>query len=87
MFAEAQFDRNFRERFAEIALKRRRDLVRGFIISAVHKKLLRADVNPDVVADAILSPLLMKFLATVELPDRAYADKVLDLALRGAART
>jgi len=85
LFAEAQFDRNFRERFAEIALRRRRDLVRSFIISAIHKKLLRADANADVLADAILSPLLMKFLATVELPDRAYADKVLDLALRGAA--
>jgi len=85
LFAEAQFDRNFRERFAEIVLKRRRDLVRAFILSAVHKKQLRGDVDPDILVSSILSPLLMKFLATAELPDRAYADKVLDLVLRGAS--
>ena len=85
LFAEAQFDRNFRERFAEIVLKRRRDLVRAFIIAAVHKRQLRADIDPDTLVSAILAPILMKFLATVEVPDTAYADKVLDLVLRGAS--
>ena len=85
LYAEAQFDRNFRERFAEIVLRRRRDLVRAFIIAAVHKKQLRADIDPDILVGAILSPILMKFFATVELPDKAFADKVLDLVLRGAA--
>ena len=50
-----------------------------FIIAAVHKKQLRADIDPDVLVGAILSPILMKFFATVELPDKAFADKVLDL--------
>jgi len=85
LFAEAQFDRNFRERFAEIVLKRRRDLVRAFVIAAVHKRQLRADIDPDILVNAILAPILMKFLATVEIPDAAYADKVLDLVLRGAS--
>ena len=87
LFAEAQFDRNFRERFAEIVLKRRRDLVRAFIISAVHKKQIRADVDPDTVVSCILTPLLMKFLGTAELPDKAFADEVFDLVLKGAAPT
>ena len=84
LFAEAQFDRNFRERYAEILLRRRRDLIRAIIIAAVHKKQLRADIDPDVMVSAILSPILIRFLTTVEVPDTAYADKVLDLVLRGA---
>jgi len=85
LFAEAQFDRNFRERFAEIILRRRRDLVRAFVIAAMHKKLLRADIEPDLLVTAILSPILLEFLSTVNLPDKAFADKVLDLALKGAS--
>src|SRR5438128_1968626 len=65
LFAEAQFDRNFRERFAEIILRRRRDLVRAFVIAAMHKKLLRADIEPDLLVTAILSPILLEFLSTV----------------------
>jgi len=87
LFAEAQFDRNFRERYAEILLRRRRDLIRAIIIAAVHKKQLRADIDPDVMVSAILSPILIRFLTTVEVPDTAYADKVLDLVLQGAGAT
>jgi len=85
LFAEAQFDRNFRERFAEIVLKRRRDLVRAFIIGAIHKKIIRADIEPDLLVNCILTPILMKFIATVEPIDTAFADRVLDLVLRGAS--
>ena len=83
LFAEAQFDRNFRERLAEIVLRRRRDLVRGLVIAAIHKKQLRADLDPDVVVSAILSPILLQFLSTTTLPDKTFADKVLDMVLAG----
>lgn len=83
LFAEAQFDRNFRERFAEVVLKRRRDMCRAHVIAAIHKQQLPADTDPELVVSALLSPILMRFLTTVTPPDQGFADRILDLVLKG----
>ncbi len=85
LFAEAQFERSFRQRFSEIVLKRRRDIARAFVISAVHKGQIRADVDPDLIVDMVLSPIIFRFLSTVTPLDQAYVDKVMDTVLAGVA--
>jgi len=85
LFAEAQFEKAFRQRFSEIVLKRRQDIARAFIISAMHKKQIRDDVDPDLIVDMILTPILFKFLSTVTPPDQAYVDRVMDTVLQGVA--
>src|SRR5207342_1769215 len=83
LFAEAQFERTFRQRFSEIVLKRRQDIARAFVISAIHKKQIREDVDPDLIVDMILTPILFKFLSTITPPDAAYVDRVMDTVLAG----
>jgi AcrR family transcriptional regulator len=85
LFAEAQFERTFRQRFSEIVLKRRQDIARAFVISAIHKKQIREDVDPDLIVDMILTPILFKFLSTVSPPDQSYVDRVMDTVLAGVA--
>ena len=83
LFAEAQFERTFRQRFSEIVLKRRQDIARAFVISAIHKKQIREDVDPDLIVDMILTPILFRFLSTITPPDAAYVDRVMDTVLAG----
>ena len=85
LFAEAQFERSFRERVGEFVLQRRRDFARGFILAAIHKGLIREDADPDFVVDMIISPIMFKFLATVTPPDTAFVDSVLDTVLAAVA--
>ncbi len=85
LFAEAQFERGFRQRFSEIVLKRRQDIARAFVISAVHKGQIRDDVDPDLIVDMVLSPIIFRFLSTVTPLDQAYVDRILDTVLAGVA--
>lgn len=83
LLAEAQFERPFRERFGEIVMKRRQEIARAFVISAMHKKQIRDDVDPDMVLDLIMSPIFQRYYTTVTPPDTAYVDKVFDTVLAG----
>ncbi|MDQ0396261.1 TetR/AcrR family transcriptional regulator [Labrys monachus] len=85
LFAEAQFERAFRERVGEFVLQRRRDFARGFVLAAIHKGLIREGVDPDLVVDMILSPIMFKFLATVTPPDQAFVDSVFDTVIAAVA--
>jgi len=85
LFAEAQFERTFRQRVGEFVLKRRRDFARGFIIAAIHKGQIREDADADLVVDMILSPIMFKFLATVTPPDHAFVDSVFDTVMAAVA--
>lgn len=85
LLAEAQFERPFRERFSEIVMKRRQEIARAFVISAMHKKQIRDDVDPDTVLDLIMSPIFQRFHTTVTPPDVAYVDKIFDMVLAGLA--
>ncbi len=85
LFAEAQFERAFRQRVGEFVLKRRRDFARGFILSAMHKGHIDEHADPDLVVDMILSPIMFKLLATVTPPDHAFVDTVFDTVLAAVA--
>lgn len=74
--------------FAEI-VGPRRDVMNRAIAGGVASGEIRADVDPDLVTDLLVSPILAKMAAgaTAELdPDRT-AREITDLVLQGAQRT
>ena len=84
VFAEAQFDRTVRERFAGVVLERPREVVRALVRAAIEKGELRRDLDADLLVDAVFAPILMRFFGTVDASSEADADKYVDLVLRGA---
>ena len=83
LFAEAQCDPAFRQRFREVVIDARRRGARDLVRAAIDAGQLRADLDPDIAIDLIYSPFAQRFLMSFGPLDHAQADAVLDTVLRG----
>ncbi len=90
LVGRAQFDEGLRSAIGERWLLARRKSSRAIVRRAIESGELRAELDPDVVLDALYGPLYHRLLlpydgTEVRLSD-AYVDSLIDTVFGGIAR-
>jgi AcrR family transcriptional regulator len=90
LIGRAQFDESLRSAISERWLLERRKSSRAIVRRAIEGGELRAELDPDVVLDALYGPLYHRLLlpydgTDVRLPD-AYIDSLIDMVFGGLER-
>jgi len=83
MIAAAQNDSELAKIFRNRFIMGRREEGRDILHAAVKAGELRADIDHDVTLDLIYAPLFFRLLIGHGPLDKAYADAILDAALKG----
>jgi AcrR family transcriptional regulator len=83
MIAAAQNDSELAKIFRNRFIMGRREEGRGILRAAVQARELRPDIDYEVTLDLIYAPLFFRLLIGHGPLDKAYADAILDAALKG----
>ena len=83
MIAAAQNDSELAKIFRNRFIMGRREEGRGILRAAVQARELRPDIDYEVTLDLIYAPLFFRLLIGHGPLDKAYADALLDAALKG----
>lgn len=83
MIAAAQNDSELAKIFRNRFIMGRREEGRGILRAAVQARELRLDIDYEVTLDLIYAPLFFRLLIGHGPLDKAYADAILDAALKG----
>jgi hypothetical protein len=83
MIAAAQNDSELAKIFRNRFIMGRREEGRGILRVAVQMGELRPDIDYEVTLDLIYAPLFFRLLIGHGPLDKAYADAILDAALKG----
>jgi hypothetical protein len=85
--AEGVLDPDIGDAYREHWIRPRRDRARGLIARAVEVGELEADVDPEVLIDALFGPLYYRLLVKHAPLSLAFADSIFRSAMRGVGST
>ncbi|MEO1205021.1 MAG: TetR/AcrR family transcriptional regulator [Pseudomonadota bacterium] len=80
LIAESQFDPDFRQKFFDVFLEMRRDMMRSILQAGIESNQFRSDLDEDAVVDLLFGGFWYRLLSGTPAPlNDAYAEAMVDL--------